>query len=181
MLLVYLVAGLLLPTIYTVGNGNSALMNVESQSARTAGARTTGARTDDECFVTHAFHFAASHRLYNPKLSEQENSDIFGKCANPGGHGHNYELFVTLAGAPDPTAGWVIDREKFSSIVHELVLDRLDHQNLNQLLDVDVTTSENVAKAIWDMLDEQFNTARLVRVRVVETAKNSFDYLGPDH
>ena len=148
-------------------------MEVESTSAPAA--------SKGQHYVTHAFHFAASHRLYNPKLSEQENLEIFGKCANPGGHGHNYELFVTLAGTPDPTAGWVIAREKFSVIVRERVLDRLDHQNLNQLIDVDVTTSENVAKAIWDMLDDQFNTARLVRIRVVETAKNSFDYLGPGY
>jgi len=131
------------------------------------------------CFVTHRFHFAASHRLFNPELPDAENVDIFGKCANPGGHGHNYELYITLAGTPDPVTGWIIDRESFKTTVKGAVLDKLDHHNLNDVLDVNVTTSENVAVAVWNMLDGRFGPARLARVRVVETAKNSFDYCGP--
>ena len=151
--------------------------------ASSAVAATTPLPMEDptgQCYVTQRFHFAAAHRLYNPALPDSENRAIFGKCANDGGHGHNYELIVTVSGVPDATAGWVIEREEFAAIVREAILDKVDHRNLNDVLDEEITTAENVAISAWRALEGQFTPAELVRIRVVETAKNTFDYFGPN-
>ncbi len=129
--------------------------------------------------MTQSFEFSASHRLYSPELSDDENRRIFGKCANPNGHGHNYVVDVTVAGVPDAKTGATVELPQFERIVKELVIDRFDHRHLN--LDCDEfrrlnPTVENITRVIWDKLSGQFANARLTRVRVWETPKTYAEY-----
>ncbi len=124
--------------------------------------------------VTESFEFAASHRLYCPSMSEEENRALFGKCANPNGHGHNYVVEVTVRGQPDAATGRIVNIRELESVVKEQVVDRFDHKHLN--LDcpefVDVNPSvENITTAIWKLLDGRLESARLSKVRVWETPK----------
>ncbi len=134
--------------------------------------------------LTHRFDFCASHRLHNPALSERENIEIYGKCNNPNGHGHNYQLEVTPAGEPDPETGMVLELSILKRIVDEEICERYDHKNLN--LDVPefkdlVPTAENMLVVIWDRLIGRIPRGRLHRIRLIETANNSFEYHGPAH
>jgi 6-pyruvoyltetrahydropterin/6-carboxytetrahydropterin synthase len=106
-------------------------------------------------YLTRAEHFNAAHKLYNPSWSKEKNDEVFGKCANDNWHGHNYELFVTVKGEPDPDTGFLVDAKKLSIIINEHVVDKLDHRNLN--LDVDfmqgkMCSSENLVIEIWNQL-----------------------------
>lgn len=127
-------------------------------------------------YVTRRERFNAGHRLYNPAFSEERNREVFGKCSNPGGHGHNYVLEVTLRGEVDPETGYLYDLGELSSLLAKLVLDDVDHRNLNTdvaWLDGTIPTAENLASAIWDRLDPHLPGGLLHRVRVVETEKNA--------
>ncbi|MEP0844874.1 MAG: 6-carboxytetrahydropterin synthase [Phycisphaerae bacterium] len=131
--------------------------------------------------MTQCFEFAAAHRLHCPQLSEARNREIFGKCNNPNGHGHNYILEVTLAGRPDPATGLLVPIQHFEQVVRQRVLDRLDHKHLNldcpEFADLNPSV-ENIARVIWTMLDGRFEPARLAGVRVWETAKTCAEYDG---
>lgn len=127
--------------------------------------------------LTRSYEFAASHRLHAPALSDKENLALFGKCNNPMGHGHNYVLEVTVTGEPDPTTGMIADLTKLDTSVHQLVVDRYDHKNLNEDIEEFAgkpTTSEMVAAEIFRRLDGQV-PARLAKVRLWETARNAFE------
>lgn len=127
--------------------------------------------------LTRSYEFAASHRLYSPALSEKENVDLFGKCANPAGHGHNYILEVSVSGEPDARTGMIVDLEKLDEKVNALVVDRYDHKNLNVDLPEfqgRMTTSEVVAQEIWRALEGNL-PAKLEKVRLQETARNIFE------
>lgn len=129
--------------------------------------------------LTQRFEFSAAHRLHNPALDDQANRDLFGKCNNPAGHGHNYEFEVTLAGPPNP-AGQLINPDDFATLVHRVILTRFDHKHLNIQTDEfrDVIPSvENIAKTIFDLLDPHFrNSPTLHCVRVWETGKTWAEY-----
>ncbi|MDP3938670.1 MAG: 6-carboxytetrahydropterin synthase [Deltaproteobacteria bacterium] len=132
--------------------------------------------------LTHRFDFCASHRLHNPDLSERENDALYGKCNNPNGHGHNYQLEVTLAGEPDPGTGMVLELSILKRIVDEEICERYDHKNLN--LDVSdfkerIPTAENMLLVIWERLTGRIPRGKLHRLRLIETANNSFEYFGP--
>jgi 6-pyruvoyltetrahydropterin/6-carboxytetrahydropterin synthase len=130
--------------------------------------------------LTRAYEFAASHRLYNEALPEAANWNLYGKCANPGGHGHNYKLEITVSGSPDSKTGMIVSLEELDEAVNRLVVDRYDHHNLNSEipeLQGKVTTSEVVAKAIWDALNGKL-PAKLARVRLFETERNVFEIEG---
>jgi len=132
-------------------------------------------------YVTRRSTFSASHRLYNPALSEAENNALFDKCANPHGHGHNYVLEVTVAGTPGENSGYVIDLKKLKHIIQEEVLSRLDHKHLNH--DVEffqglVPTAENIAVVIWDILAPRIKDGRLFSIRLHETENNVVEYRG---
>lgn len=133
----------------------------------------------DTMTLTRVYEFAASHRLHAPALSAEQNLDIFGKCNNPAGHGHNYVLEVTVEGKPDPDTGMLAPLEAIDRAVHELVVDRYDHKNLNcdlpEFQDV-ATTSENVALEIFRRLEGKL-PARLHGVKLYETARSSFQVL----
>lgn len=130
--------------------------------------------------MSQKFEFSAAHRLHNPRLSDDDNRRVYGKCNNPNGHGHNYELQVTLRGKPDSN-GLLAEVPAFEKIVKEHVLDRLDHKHLN----VDVTefrelipTVENIAMVIYKLLKGRFSGigAELASVTVWETPKTWCEY-----
>jgi len=131
--------------------------------------------------VTRRVHFSAGHRLHNPALSDDENRETYGLCNNPTGHGHNYDLEVTVEGEVDPVTGYVMDLRQLKRLLGETVLADLDHANLN--VDVDwmegvIPTTENLAVVIWRRLEEGLTGARLTRVKLWETERNSVEYLG---
>ena len=128
--------------------------------------------------VTRRYRFAASHRLDAPALSAEENRRLYGKCNNPHGHGHNYVLDVTVEGEVD-VHGRVVDPCSLDRLVHEQVLARMDHKNLNEELPEFASappTTENLAAVIQTVLLEHWNVpGRLAHLRISETDRNSFD------
>jgi 6-pyruvoyltetrahydropterin/6-carboxytetrahydropterin synthase len=137
--------------------------------------------------MTRAYDFSASHRLHSTHLSDEKNSEIFGKCNWSNGHGHNYEVEVTLAGAADPVTGRLMPTDVLDRIVEEEVLLPYDHRHLNydapEFRDLN-PTSENLTRVIWDKLSRRLSdgallgSAHLYRVVVRETARNYFEYYG---
>jgi 6-pyruvoyltetrahydropterin/6-carboxytetrahydropterin synthase len=131
--------------------------------------------------LTQMFEFSAAHRLHVASLSEEENRRVFGKCNNPSGHGHNYQVEVTVAGQPDERSGCVLPLPKFEEIVKREVIDRLDHKHLNrdtaEFAGVNPSV-ENIALTIWKMLEGRIGPARLECVRIWETPKTYAEYRG---
>lgn len=136
--------------------------------------------------MTRAYDFSASHRLHSDALSDSENAEIFGKCNWANGHGHNYEVEVTLAGEPDKRTGRLFPPADLDQLVEEEVLRPYDHKHLNydtpDFRDLN-PTSENLTRVIWDKLSRRIPThdnagARLYKVTVRETARNYFEYYG---
>jgi 6-pyruvoyltetrahydropterin/6-carboxytetrahydropterin synthase len=131
--------------------------------------------------VTRRYEFPAAHVLAHPSFSDAENERVYGKCANPNGHGHDYGIEVTVAGPVDATSGRIIEPALLDAIFHEKVERRFAHRNLN--LDAAfrerVPTAENIALVIHEELAPEIaarSTATLRRVRVRETRNNTFDY-----
>jgi 6-pyruvoyltetrahydropterin/6-carboxytetrahydropterin synthase len=130
--------------------------------------------------LSQKFEFAASHRLHNPALDEPTNRQLFGKCNNPRGHGHNYELQVTLVGKPDGN-GLLVDIPAFERTVSQTVIDRFDHRNLNEEVEEFrqlIPTVENIAAVIYRLLKSKFaeERAKLASVTVWETGKTWCEY-----
>jgi 6-pyruvoyltetrahydropterin/6-carboxytetrahydropterin synthase len=126
------------------------------------------------------YRFSASHRLHTAHLSEQENCRVFGKCNNPYGHGHNYIVEVALSGDVDPATGMIANLADLDTFVERQVLADFDHKSLNEDVPAfrdTVPTTENLCIQIFQRL-QSFPKARLERVRVEETGKNSFEYAG---
>ncbi len=132
--------------------------------------------------LSQKFEFAASHRLHSPNLSDEDNARTFGKCNNPHGHGHNYEVQVTLRGVPHAN-GVLMDVPSMERVVAEHVIERFDHKNLNVELDefkTVVPSVENIAKVIYGILEPKFEEqgATLASVTVWETPKTWCEYSG---
>lgn len=129
-------------------------------------------------YLTRRYHLAASHRLHNPALTDDANREIYGKCNHPHGHGHNYSIEVTLSGPIDPQTGMLCDLGELDALVTREMLDRFDHQNLNQSPDLDalVPTTENLTIRIHQILSRVPLPAHLEGIRVEETSNNSFEY-----
>ena len=132
--------------------------------------------------ITRRETFSASHRLWNPDLSEAKNLELFDKCANANGHGHNYVLEVTVAGTPSWETGYVIDLKNLKQLIKHEIIEKVDHKHLN--LDVEflrgiIPTAENVAKTFWDILASKIPQGSLYAVRLHETENNSVEYRGP--
>lgn len=132
-------------------------------------------------YVTRRATFSASHRLFNPNLSEEKNFEVFDKCANANGHGHNYVLEVTVAGEPGADTGYVIDLKKLKEIMKREIIDRVDHKHLNHdvefLKDV-IPTAENLTKAFWSILAQKITEGKLYSLRLQETENNTVEYRG---
>lgn len=134
-----------------------------------------------QMYLTRGYHFCAAHRLHRCELSEEENREMFGRCNNRNGHGHNYRLEVTLTGDVDKKSGTLCRVGDLDATVKTKVIEYLDHKNLN----VDISefhdlnpTAENIARIIWDRLSDKPGGAELFRVRVYETELNIADYYG---
>jgi 6-pyruvoyltetrahydropterin/6-carboxytetrahydropterin synthase len=132
--------------------------------------------------VTRRLHFSAAHRLHRSDWSDERNREVFGDCANPNWHGHNYELEVTVEGEVDPETGFVMDLKQLRDQVQESVLDDLDHRNLNLevawLRGMNPTT-ENVVVAIWNRLAPRMpDGVGLKRLVLYETPRNHAEYEG---
>jgi 6-pyruvoyltetrahydropterin/6-carboxytetrahydropterin synthase len=134
-------------------------------------------------YLTRRERFSAAHRLFKPELNDEENARLYGQCSHPNWHGHNYFLFVTIKGEIDPYTGYVVNLKTLSQIIKDRVVDKLDHKNLN--IDVDfmkgiVTSTENLAVAVWQQLDGPIKElgAQLHCIRIQETENNFVDYYG---
>ena len=128
------------------------------------------------------YRFAASHRLHSEKLSGEENSRVYGKCNNPYGHGHNYVLEISVSGTVDPATGMIVNLADLDGFVEREVIETFDHRSLNEEVAAfrkTVPTTENVCIEIYQRL-KHFPKAKLERVRIEETANNSFEYAGED-
>ncbi|MBM4158601.1 MAG: 6-carboxytetrahydropterin synthase [Ignavibacteria bacterium] len=131
-------------------------------------------------YTTRKEHFSSSNRLFNKNLSDKDNELIFGKCSNI--HGHNYYLEITVCGETDPTTGYVIDLKLLKQIIDKEILEKVDHQHLNDLemfKDV-IPTTENIAKVFWNILKDKVCSwnYRLYSIKIYETEKNFIEYRG---
>jgi 6-pyruvoyltetrahydropterin/6-carboxytetrahydropterin synthase len=129
--------------------------------------------------VSRKEHFNAAHRLHVPDWSAEKNERIFGKCNNPNYHGHNYELIVSLTGEPDPETGYLFDLKILSDLIHDNVLVRFDHRNLN--LDTEYfrtlnPTAENIALVIWQILRQKIDDKLELKITLYETERNFVEY-----
>jgi len=136
-------------------------------------------------YISRREHFNAAHKLFNENWSSEKNQEVFGNCANENWHGHNFELEITLEGEPDPETGFIVDLKKLGELVNNLVIDKLDHKNLN--LDVDfmkgkMPTIEVLIKEIWKILEPKISSitkdGKLFRLKLHETSKQFAEYYG---
>ena len=133
-------------------------------------------------YITRIEHFNAAHKLFNPKWSVAQNEEVFGKCAKENWHGHNFELYVTLKGEPNPDTGFVYDVKRLSIIVQEHVIDKLDHKNLNldeAFMAGKICSSENLVIGIWEQLQPHLpKEVQLHCLKLYETPRIFVEYFG---
>lgn len=126
-------------------------------------------------------HFNAAHRLYRKDWTDTENESVFGKCANPHYHGHNYELIVHVKGSIDPQTGYVMDMKLLKDLIKVEVEDRMDHKNLNEevheFIDL-IPTAENMAVVIYNLLKPHLNKEHELSVTLYETPRNYVTFQG---
>lgn len=133
-------------------------------------------------YLTRVEHFNAAHKLFNPEWSTEKNDAVFGKCANDNWHGHNYELYVTVKGQPHQETGFVFDAKRLSMLIRELVIEKVDHKNLN--LDVpfmagQLCSTENLAVGIWSQLAPHLPAnVQLHCIKLYETPRIYVEYFG---
>lgn len=131
--------------------------------------------------VTRKYRFSASHRLHSGQLSETENQRLYGKCNNPFGHGHNYEIEVSVRGPVDPRSGRAVDIGALDRLVSSEVIQPLHNTNLNTVFTEVVPTTENLGREIWRRLSAEWQrvfrggTPSLEKVRISETDRNIFE------
>jgi 6-pyruvoyltetrahydropterin/6-carboxytetrahydropterin synthase len=131
--------------------------------------------------VSRKAHFNAAHRLYRKDWTDTENESVFGKCANPHYHGHNYELIVHVKGSIDPQTGYVMDMKLLKDLIKVEVEDRMDHKNLNEevheFIDL-IPTAENMAVVIYNLLKPHLNKEHELSVTLYETPRNYVTFQG---
>lgn len=133
--------------------------------------------------LTRKVRFSAAHRYHRPEWSEERNRAVFGPCANPHGHGHDYLLEVTVAGEVDPATGFCVDLATLDAVLREEVVTPWDHQHLNFAVPEFapgglVPTSENILRLAWRRVSARLHGARLVRMRLHENPDFHVDYEG---
>lgn len=134
-------------------------------------------------YITRRERFNAAHRLYRPDYNDEKNLEIFGKCSNPNWHGHNYTLYVTAKGEVNPETGFLVNLKEMSLLIEKLVVDKLDHRNINVEVDFmagKIASTENLAIGIWHELKTPIQNlgAVLHCVKVCETENNFVEYYG---
>jgi len=133
-------------------------------------------------YISRKVEFCASHRLYNPHFSDEKNNQLYGRCNNPNGHGHNYVLEVTLKGSIEPDTGMVMDLKALKDLLDEEIVQKVDHKNMN--VDVDflagvIPTAENVVASFWQILEPKLpSNCQLHEIRLWETDNNIAFYRG---
>ena len=131
--------------------------------------------------VNRKAHFNAAHRLYNCVWSDARNSEVFGKCANPNFHGHNYELIVAVTGEINPETGFVMDMKILKNLIRKEIEDQFDHKNLNEEIPEFKTlnpTAENISVVIWNKLRGEIDSKLELSVTLYETPRNFVTYTG---
>jgi 6-pyruvoyltetrahydropterin/6-carboxytetrahydropterin synthase len=134
-------------------------------------------------YLTRRERFSAAHRLFNPNLTDEENEAIYGPCANPNWHGHNYTLWITIRGEVNSKTGYVVDLKQMSQIIRNKVIAKLDHKNINMEVDFmagQFVSTENLAMGIWKELVPSLTDlgVELHCVKLQETENNSVEYYG---
>jgi 6-pyruvoyltetrahydropterin/6-carboxytetrahydropterin synthase len=131
-----------------------------------------------KAYLTRAYLFSASHRLHSDEFSAEKNAEVYGKCNNPHGHGHNYRVEVTVGGQVDAKLGMVCDLAELDTFVNNEIIERYSLENLNTLPEFKevVPTTENLSIEIFNRLRSGFKPAAVAKVRIEETAMNSFEY-----
>lgn len=134
-------------------------------------------------YITRRERFCAAHKLSRDEWTKEENEAFFGKCSNPNWHGHNYELFVTIKGDINPDTGFVMDLKVLRDIINEVIIEKVDHRNLN--LDVDfmrgkMASTEVIAVEIFNQLKPHINkdNVQLHSIKLFETENNFVEYFG---
>ncbi len=134
-------------------------------------------------YLTRVEHFNAAHKLYNDNWTCEQNTEVFGKCANANWHGHNYELHVTLKGNPHPDTGFIFNAKELGDLIKQVIIEKVDHKNLN--MDVDFmkgkfTSAENLAIGIWNELQPHITAsgAQLHCIKLIETRSIYVEYYG---
>ena len=131
--------------------------------------------------VSRKAHFNAAHRLYNNSWSDARNTEVFGKCANPNFHGHNYELIVSVTGEIHPETGFVMDMKVLKQIIHDEIEEQFDHKNLNEEVEEFAAlnpTAENISVIIWNKIRAQIDPNLELSVTLYETPRNFVTYSG---
>jgi len=134
-------------------------------------------------YITRRETFSAAHRMFREGWPDEKNLEIFGKCSNPEWHGHNYVLNVTVKGEIREDLGFFINLSTLKKIIHEMVIEKVDHRNLNtevEFMKGKIATTENLAIAIWNELKPviEMYGAKLHCVRISETENNTIEYYG---
>ncbi len=137
----------------------------------------------NKVYITRRETFNAAHKLWQPTWSDEKNNEVFGRCANKNWHGHNFILFVTVCGDPDPETGFVMNLKDLSTIIKHEVTEKLDHKNLNldvPFLEGIMASTENIVIAIWKILEPKIAEygAELSKLKLVETENNFVEYFG---
>jgi len=131
--------------------------------------------------VSRKAHFNAAHRLYNNAWSDARNTEVFGKCANPNFHGHNYELIVSVTGEIHPETGFVMDMKVLKQIILDEIEEKFDHKNLNEEVAEFATlnpTAENISVIIWNKIREKIDKNLDLSITLYETPRNFVTYNG---
>jgi len=131
--------------------------------------------------VNRKAHFNAAHRLYNSEWTDARNAVVFGKCANPNYHGHNYELIVAVKGEIHPETGFVMDMKVLKQLIEIEIEDKFDHKNLNEEVEEFKTlnpTAENISVVIWNKLRPKIDESLELSITLYETPRNYVNYSG---
>jgi 6-pyruvoyltetrahydropterin/6-carboxytetrahydropterin synthase len=131
--------------------------------------------------VSRKAHFNAAHRLYNNEWSDARNAAVFGKCANPNYHGHNYELIVSVKGPVHPETGFVMDMKVLKDLIRDEIEEQFDHKNLNEEVTEFKTlnpTAENISVIIWNKLRPKIEEQLDLTITLYETPRNFVTYSG---
>ena len=134
-------------------------------------------------YLTRRERFNAAHRVYREEWTDEKNLEVFGSCSNPNWHGHNYNLFVTVKGEIKPDLGYVTDLKSLSRLIHETIIVKLDHKNINlevEFMRGKVASSENMVKAIWHEMETRVKDlgVELHRIKLEESENNFVEYYG---
>ena len=131
--------------------------------------------------VNRKAHFNAAHRLYNNEWTDARNAEIFGKCANPNFHGHNYELIVSVTGEIHPETGFVMDMKVLKKLIRIEIEEQFDHKNLNEEVSEFRSlnpTAENISVVIWNKLRSKIDSKLDISITIYETPRNFVTYSG---